>query len=128
LDFLRLENIYPDVITFTTFISKIDNYFDAKDIFDLIEKEEYSYLSHVKPNIITLNTLIKKVQAVNQGLELLQSVTRNEKLQLYPDIITFSTLLGKAKNSNDIDLIEEFREYFEIEANDIYKSKLIFKR
>lgn len=128
LDFLKDREIYPDVITFTTLISKLNNYEDAKEIFDLMESETYSRLSHVKPNDITLNTLIKKVSVVQKGIDLIQSLSANGKLQLYPDIITFSTLLGKAKNADEIKLLEEVRNYYGVKANDIYLNKLNSKR
>lgn len=128
LNFLKDKNIYPDVITFTTLISKLNNYEDAKEIFDLMESETYSRLSHVKPNDITLNTLIKKVSGVQEGIDLIQSLSANGKLQLYPDIITFSTLLGKAKNADEIKLLEEVRNYYGVKANDIYLNKLGSKR
>ncbi|OQX23920.1 MAG: hypothetical protein BWK80_23465 [Desulfobacteraceae bacterium IS3] len=129
LNFLYKENeIHPDVITFTTFISKLNSYKDAKEIFDLMETQEYTNLSLVKPNDITLNTLIKKVSSVEEGLDLIQDVSNNEKLQLYPDIITFSTLLGKAKNADEIRLLEEVRNYYGVKTNDIYLNKLNFKR
>ena len=112
LNWLNNNGIYPDVITFTTLISKLNSYADAKEIFDLMEKETYSKFSHVKPNDITLNTLIKKVSSVEEGLKLIQDVIANEKLQLYPDIITFSTLLGKAKNTDEIKKVEEMRSYY----------------
>ena len=99
LDYLKTNGIYPDVITFTTLISKLNRYLDAKDIFDLMTTETYTQLSQVKPNEITLNPLIKKVNHVEEGIELIQDVSSNEKLRLYPDIITFSTLLGKVKNT-----------------------------
>lgn len=128
LDFLQENQIVPDVITFTTLISKLNNYSDAKDIFDLILAETYTKLSHVKPNEITLNTLIKKVNTVGEGLELIQNVSNDEKLQLYPDIITFSTLLGKAKNTDEINLLEEMREYYKIKPNYRYLNKFKFRR
>ncbi|MEI6442717.1 MAG: AAA family ATPase [Nostocales cyanobacterium ELA583] len=128
LDFLAENQIDPDVITFTTLISKLNNYHDAKYIFDLIEAETYTKVSHVKPNDITLNTLIKKVNNVEEGLELIQNISNNEKLQLYPDIITFSTLLGKAKNTDEINLLEEMREYYKIKPNYRYLNKLNFKK
>ncbi len=129
LDFLLKENgIHPDVITFTSFISKLNSYADAKEIFDLMEAETYTRLSHVRPNDITLNILIKKVSRVEQGIELIQNLSNNQKLQLYPDIITFSTLLGKAKNTDEIRLIEEMRNYYGVKTNDIYLNKLNFKR
>lgn len=129
LDFLKNDQaIYPDVITFTTIISKLNNYEDAKEIFDLMESEEYTRLPLVKPNVITLNTLIKKVNGVGEGIDLIQSLTVNEKLQLYPDIITFSTLLGKAKNTDEIKLLEEVRNYYGVTANEIYLNKLNSKR
>ncbi len=77
----------------------------------------------IKPNDITLNTLIKKVNKVEEGLELIQNISNNEKLQLYPDIITFSSLLGKAKNTDEINLLEEMREYYKVKPNDIYLFK-----
>ncbi|MCC3448205.1 MAG: AAA family ATPase [Microcoleus sp. PH2017_39_LGB_O_B] len=128
LDFLKDRAIYPDVITFTTLISKLNNYEDAKEIFDLMESETYTRLHLVKPNDITLNTLIKKVNGVREGIDLIQSLSANGKLQLYPDIITFSTLLGKAKNADEIKLLEEVRNYYGVKANDIYLNKLSSKR
>jgi AAA domain, putative AbiEii toxin, Type IV TA system/Pentatricopeptide repeat domain len=128
LDFLKEQAIYPDVITFTTLISKLNNYEEAKEIFDLMESGKYTNSSLVKPNDITLNTLIKKVNGVGEGIELIQSLTVNEKLQLYPDIITFSTLLGKAKNTDEIKLLEEVRNYYGVTANEIYLNKLNSKR
>jgi energy-coupling factor transporter ATP-binding protein EcfA2 len=128
LYFLKDREIYPDVITFTTLISKLNNYEDAKEMFDLMESETYTRLSHVKPNDITLNTLIKKVSGVREGIDLIQALSVNEKLQLYPDIITFSTLLGKAKNAGEIKLLEEVRNYYGVKANDLYLNKLNSKR
>jgi len=128
LDFLKTNGIYPDVITFTTLISKLNSYKDAKEIFDLMTAETYTQLSHVKPNEITLNTLIKKVSRVAEGIELIQEVSNNEKLQLYPDIITFSTLLGKVKNTDEMRSLEEVRNYYGVKTNDIYLNKLKFKR
>ena len=129
LQFLYRENeIHPDVITFTTLISKVNNYKDAKEIFDLIKSEEYTSISHVQPNEITLNTLIKKVDNVQEGIDLLEEVSSSNELQLYPDIITFSTLLGKAKNSEEIERIEEIRNYYGIKENNIYRNKLNAKR
>jgi len=123
LNFLRENNIHPDVITFTSFISKLNNYKDARKIFDLMQEKTY----HVKPNDITLNTLIKKVSGVGEGIELIKNISANEKLQLYPDIITFSTLLGKARNMDEIRLLEELRNYYGVKTNDIYLNKLAFK-
>jgi ABC-type cobalamin/Fe3+-siderophores transport system ATPase subunit len=128
LYFLKTNRTYPDVITFTTLISKLNSYKDAKEIFDLMKVETYTQLSHVKPNEITLNTLIKKVSRVEEGIELIQDVSNNEKLQLYPDIITFSTLLGKVKNTDEMRSIEEVRNYYGVKTNDIYLNKLNFKR
>jgi len=85
-------------------------------------------LSVVKPNDITLNTLIKKVNGVKEGIDVIQELSVDEKLQLYPDIITFSTLLGKAKNTDEIKLLEEVRNYYGVKANEIYLNKLNSKR
>jgi len=128
LNYIKQKEIYPDVVTFTTLISKVNNFDDAKFLFDLIETEKYTQLTFVQPNDITLNTLIKKVNTVEQGIRLIQSVSTNEKLQLHPDIITFSTLLGKAKTIEEVNLIEEARNYFSVKVNDIYSNKLKFKQ
>jgi ABC-type multidrug transport system ATPase subunit len=128
LDFLKTNGIDPDVITFTTLISKLNSYFDAKEIFDLMTAKMSTQLSQVKPNEITLNTLIKKVSRVEEGIELITDISNNEKLQLYPDIITFSTLLGKVKNTDEIRVLEEVRNYYGVKTNDIYLNKLNFKR
>lgn len=128
LDFLRIESIFPDVITFTTLISKLNNYTDAKEIFDLIEHETYTQLFKVRPNDITLNTLLKKIDSVETGINLIREIGEKDKLQLRPDIISFSTILGKAKNNEEIRLIEETRKYFGIKHNDIYLNKLNFKK
>jgi ABC-type multidrug transport system ATPase subunit len=128
LDFLKTNGISPDVITFTTLISKLNRYFDAKEIFDLMIAETYTQLSQVKPHEITLNTLIQKVNRVEQGIELIQEVCSNDKLQLYPDIRTFSTLIGKVKNTDEMRVLEEMRNYYGIKTNEIYLNKLKFKR
>jgi len=128
LDFLKSKIIYPDVITFTTLISKLNDFNEAKEIFYLMIAEKYTNLKHSQPNEITLNTLIKKANNVEIGLEFIQEVSSNEKLRLYPDIITFSTLLGKARNTNEIRLIEEARKYYRVKPNEIYLNKLNFKR
>jgi len=60
----------------------------------------------------------RPVCRVEEGLELIQNVSANEKLQLYPDIITFSTLLGKAKNTDEIRLLEEVRNYYGVKTKD----------
>jgi hypothetical protein len=129
LNFLKENTIDPDVITFTTLISKLNNYKDAKDIFDLMTAETCSESSNVKPNNITLNTLIKKVSGVEEGIEFIHNINHNvnENLELLPDIITFSTLLGKARNMDEIRSLEEARTYYGIKANDVYLNKLAFK-
>jgi len=128
LDFLKTNGIAPDVITFTTLIYKLNSHFDAKEIFDLITAETYTQLSQVKPNQITLNALIKKVSCVAEGIELIQEVSHHEKLRLYPNIITFNTLLGKVKNTDEIRVLEEVRNYYGVKTNEVYLNKLNFKR
>jgi predicted ATP-dependent endonuclease of OLD family/ribosome-associated protein YbcJ (S4-like RNA binding protein) len=128
LDFLKTNGILPDVITFTTLISKLNSHEDAKEIFDLMTAETYTQLSQVKPNEITLNTLIKKVNRVEQGIELITDISHDEKLRLYPDITTFSTLLGKVRNTDEMRSLEEVRNYYGVKTNEIYLNKLNFKR
>jgi len=128
LDFLHEKKIYPDAITFMTLIAKLNTYEDAKAIFDLMEQETYSQLAYVKPTTLTLNTLVKKVPNVKTGLRLIQEINNHKKIQLYPDIITFSTLLGKAKTTQEIRLLEDARNYYGVKMNKVYSNKLKLKK
>jgi len=75
-----------------------------------------------------LNTLIKKVDNVQEGIDLIEEISSSNELQLYPNIITCSTLLGKAKNLEEIGRVEEIRNYYRIKENDIYRNKLNSRR
>ena len=130
LDFIKFSQIYPDIITYTTLISKLNTFKDAKEIFDLIKEGPHRDFKYVRPNVVTLNMLLKNVKTVEKGLDVISEIPdTNEKItyDIQPDIISFSTLLGKAKTLDEIDLIESARKYFSIKPNEIYLNKLKFK-
>ena len=131
LEFLKNNEIFPDVITYTSLISKLNTFKDAKEIFDIIKEGIYSNFNHVQPNVITLNMLLKTVKSVEKGLDVINEITdTNEEItyDIQPDIITFSTLLGKAKTLDEIELIESARKYYSIKPNEIYLNKLKYKK
>lgn len=113
----RQSDNNPDVVTFTTLISKAMSFENAKEMFDKIP-------SNTEPNILTFNLLLKKAENIEQGKTIL---TLMEQKKIYPDIITFSTLLGKAKTAQTQD-VEDLRAYYRVEANEIYLNKLKFKK
>ncbi len=131
-EFFDLLNLFgkipiaPNEITFNVLISKVNNYTDAKAIFD--KMKDRGLFSAAYPNSTIFNILIKKVDTIYQGLELIGSVYSDEKLQLYPDITTFSILMGKAKTTEEVKKIEEARKHYTIKPNEIYTNKLKFKR
>jgi midasin (ATPase involved in ribosome maturation) len=107
-----------DVVTFTTLISKAMSFESATEMFDkMVETTE--------PNILTFNILIKKAENLEEGKTVLGFM---EQKKVYPDIITISTLLGKAKNSHEAQEVEDLRNYYRVEANEIYLNKLKFKK
>jgi ABC-type cobalamin/Fe3+-siderophores transport system ATPase subunit len=122
LDFLKGKRVNPDVITFTTLISKVNSSVEAKRILDKMKKD----FNRVLPNEITLNTLLKKAESVEKGIGLLSEISENYRL--LPDIITFSTLLGKATSSEDVETVEEARKYYGIQTNERYLNKLKLKK
>lgn len=121
IDLYKEANIEPDVITVTTLISKIITINDAIIFLNNVVNEY-----NIKPNQYTLNVLIKKVNTVDEGIELLSSIREN--FDVYPDIITFSTLLGKVMKTEDINSVEEARNYYGIQDNERYLRKLKVKR
>jgi len=128
LDYIKILNFTPNTFTFTILISKLNNYKDSKDIFDLLLTESYNQILKISPDLNSLNTLLKKVDSVETGIKLIKEINDIEIFQLRPDVLSFSTLLGKAKTNEEINLIEETRKYFGIKHNETYLNKLNFKR
>jgi len=120
--------VVPDRTTYNILISKVNNYTDGKAIFDLIGTGDDGHLFDIKPTNISLNTLMRKIDTIEQGIELIRNVNSDKKLQLYPDITTFSILMGKAKTAEEVKAIEEARNFYRIKPNEIYTNKLKFKR
>jgi len=115
---LKQQKVSPDVVTYTTLISKALSFEVAKNMYDKMPAK-------TKPNILTFNILLKKAENIEQGKAILDLM---EQKGIYPDIITLSTLLGKAKNSVEAQKVEELRNYYRVEANDIYLNKLKYKK
>ncbi len=109
----------PDVVTFTTFISKATSFDDAKKMYEEITKYNQ------EPNILTFNIWLKKIENIEEGKFVLDKM---QEKKVYPDIITFSTLLGKAKSGAEAQEVEKLRLYYSIDANDLYLNKLKFKK
>lgn len=111
---IRTTIVRPDQITFTTLMSRIDTFENGKRFLEIIELENQSDR--------LLNTLLKKAHIFELALDFMKEYA--QKTANFPDIITFSTLLGKAKNIENVKAVEEQRNYYDIKANDIYLSKL----
>lgn len=109
----------PDVVTFTTFISKATSFDDAKKMYEEITKHKQ------EPNILTFNIWLKKIENIENGKFVLDKM---KEKKVYPDIITFSTLLGKAKNGTEAQEVENLRLYYRVDANELYLNKLKFKK
>ncbi len=116
----RMNNkgIKVDVITITTLINRV---------FSTVEEaKQLLQIGNVEPNDYAFNSLLKKANSVENGVQFIA-----EFIALYnyikPDIFTFSTLLGKAKNAEEVRLVEDQRMYYNVKANEIYNSKLHFK-
>jgi len=83
------------------------------------------------PNTVTLNALMRKINTIEQGLELLQvkpEISSPASYPMNPDITTFSILMGKAKTAQEVKAIEAARKNLGIKPNEIYTNKLKFKR
>jgi len=114
LDYLK-EKINPDSITFGTMVGRTENFEDAKKLY--AEAKEL-----VEVNNIFLNNLLKKA-----SFDEVEEFLEQEKVRDFPDIITFSIWLGKARSQQDIQKIEATRKYYGVMENEQYKTKLIRK-
>ena len=74
--------------------------------------------------VYALNLLLKKAPNLHDALTLIEKM---EKENIKPDIISFSTLIGKTRTKEDIRAVEKLRTYYGIEKNQAYTVKLQFK-
>lgn len=121
LEKMKNNRCKPDVFTLTILISKLNSVEDSQKLIS-IGKDLYS----IDPNGYTLNEVIKKSTSLEEGLSIFNKYITNYP-NFKPDIVTFSVLLSKAKSFEEIETIEETREYYQIEKNTIYNSKLKFR-
>ncbi len=127
LDELRIGT---DVITVTTLMNRMNSLQDCKALLESVSNPDDAvmYVANV-PNEITLNSMLKKAGNLVEGLDFIMECERQYKMESkFPDIITFSTLLGKANSRAEIDEVENMRRYFKISVNDIYMTRLHSKR
>jgi|GEM_PF-80512 len=121
------ENAMVSQLTFNILISKVNGFLDAKEILNRMHRSNIP----TYPNTVTLNTLMRKINTIEQGLELLQikpDGNRSVPYPMNPDITTFSILMGKAKTTEEVKAIEDAQKYYGIKPNEIYTNKLKFKR
>ncbi len=122
IDALKNADIKPDIITITTLLNRFDNFEDCERLLAIAKDDEIS------PNEITLNSMLKKADNLTQAIDFVKDAVSNYPALKFPDIITFSTLLGKVASLEDIEEIENLRDYYKVLANSFYLDKLNFKK
>jgi len=113
------RKVKPDVITFTTLISKLNTFEEAEQLFDLMQNYD------ITPNEYSLNNILKKIPDIETGINF---IGKMKMYNIYPDIITFSTLLSKAKNAKEVENVEKARKYYGVQPGKIYLNKLKIKQ
>jgi len=111
--------IAPDVITYTTLISRVNTLQEAEVLIQTMDSKS------IRPNEYTMNNLIKKTTSIYEALEKLNFM--KDAYNLKPDIIAFSTILGKSRNSAEAKEVDKMRIYYNVEANPIYTERLKHK-
>lgn len=117
LTFLQSKNIYPNRETFNFLIRKTNSFEDAYKTFKQMDKYK------LNPDFPLLNALLKKSSSVAEGIRLIKELT-SEYASLSPNILSYSILLGKARNLSDIRNIEANRKYHNIPLHPQYQIKL----
>lgn len=124
LSFLSTNKIDADIQTYSILISKQTEEKDAKEIFKKY-KEARRTIKTVGKNNVPYNATLKKIDSFKDRLKFIE-IMQKDDIEL--DIITFSTLLGKAQTSEEIETVEEYRKRFGVEKNAIYENKLKIKQ
>jgi Pentatricopeptide repeat domain len=121
---LKKKNIQPNMITYNPLLKKM-NWEEGKLFFSdmkaTFKKTNEKYLVDF---VYALNLLLKKAPNLYNALSLIEEM---EKENIKPDIISFSTLIGKTLTNEDIRAVEKLRIYYGIEKNATYLMKLQFK-
>ncbi len=120
LEIIKKKNLEADTYTYTTLIIKVSTLEGARQLLTTMKSNE------IKPTIVTYNAIIKKVDNIIEGMQIVKNELPTEDIR--PDIITFSTLLGKARTTKEVEEVEELRKYFSVATNPLYENKLKFKR
>jgi len=117
LSFIK-DKITPDIITFSTLAGRLNSFEEAQQCFEILKKD---YSKVISINDIFLNSLLKKA-TFSQGIEFINE-NKNPDLK-FPEIITFSILLGKTRIRKEILDLEKLRDYYGVIPNNQYISKL----
>ncbi len=124
LNYCNQVSLKPDIETVKVLFSKLNSYKEAKKLFDIFVNQTFK----VPIEISALNALLTRIDGVETGITLLREIGELKILQLRPDARSFSIILGKAKNAEEIKLIEETRKYYGIQFNEVYFNKLKLKQ
>lgn len=120
LSFMESKSIVPDSYTYTALISKTSEEKDAKFILKFMEtKIGVSRLDNTPYNMT-----LKRIASFDKRISFVDKMSSKS---IPIDIITFSTLLGKAESEEQVKIIEDYRNRYGVESNEIYKNKLKLK-
>ncbi|TAF35229.1 MAG: ATP-binding protein [Cytophagales bacterium] len=123
--------IGTDVITVTTLMNRMESLDECKSLLEVVSNPDDAVMYVEKvPNEITLNSMLKKAATLEEGLAFVEECEKHYPTMdaKFPDIITFSTLLGKANTRIEIDDVENMRRQYKVAINDIYITRLHSKR
>lgn len=107
-----------DQITLGALLNRIDTFENGKKILSEIALKP----NFLTPNSIALNQLVKKTFTLKESIVFIKENFSKENN--FPDIITFSTIIGKTRTKDEIKEVESLRVYYEIKANQQYNEKL----
>jgi hypothetical protein len=117
---MESNSIVPDSYTYTALISKTSEEKDANSILKLMEtKIGVSRLDNTPYNMT-----LKRIASFEKRISFVDEMSSKS---IPIDIITFSTLLGKAESEEQVKIIEDYRNRYGVESNEIYKNKLKLK-
>jgi predicted ATP-binding protein involved in virulence len=119
ISFMISKKITPDAYTYTALINKITEEKDARKILKLMETNLSQKLDNAP-----YNATLKKIVSFEDRIKFIDMMNAKN---IPIDIITFSTLLGKAVTEEEVKIIEDYRNRYGVPTNEIYKNKLRLK-
>jgi ABC-type molybdenum transport system ATPase subunit/photorepair protein PhrA len=119
LQIMKFKTVRPDQITLGTIMGRIDSFENGNKVLEYLKKEK---IIKFNANAIALNQLLKKENDLDIALEFVKD--KKDDAIGFPDIITFSTLLGKVRTAEPAKKIEELRNSLGVIANEQYIAKL----